>query len=174
MAPSGNARVRVDLRSGPGEPASRIQARSWRELGAHAGPDDGARLELAGLTAEGGLSACLACGHPELYTRKDFPPALGIGIVVAAALLVPLTPKDLRPFYPSLVAAALLDLVLLRLAPDVVVCYVCATEHRGFTPSPRHPRFDRTIEERLKYGDKAVMGSEMRPGGTADAPEPEH
>ena len=64
--------------------------------------------------------------------------------------------------------------MLLRIAPDVVLCYVCSAEHRGFATSPRHPRFDRTIEERLKYGKKAVMGSEMRPGGTADAPEPEH
>jgi len=33
---------------------------------------------------------------------------------------------------------------------------------------------DRTIEERLKFGENAVMGSPMREGGTAGAPEPEH
>jgi len=127
-------------------------------------------LHLERLTESGGLTGCLACGHPELSTRKDFPRALGIGIVVLAAVLVPFLPK----WYPSLIAAAILDLLLHRFAPEVVVCYVCEAEHRGFPTSPRHPRFDRTIEERLRYGDRAVMGSPMRPGGTADAPEPEH
>ena len=70
--------------------------------------------------------------------------------------------------------AALLDLILYWTAPWMTVCYVCHTRHRGFDPEPRHPRFDREIEERLRYGDKAVMGKPMRPGGTAGAPEPEH
>lgn len=126
-------------------------------------------LALEGLEPGGGLHACLACGHPELYTRKDFPPALGISIVVVAALLVPFT-----PYYSSLAGAALLDALLYRLAPDMVVCYRCQAAHRGFATEPRHPRFDRTIEERLRYGERAVMGSPMRPGGTAGAPDPEH
>ena len=55
-------------------------------------------LHLEGRTEQGGLRACLSCAHPELYTRKDFPPALGVGIVVVAALLVPFTPEDWKPF----------------------------------------------------------------------------
>lgn len=97
-----------------------------------------------------------------------FPRKVGIAIVVVAALLAPFT------WYLSLVAAALLDFVLYHLAPDVVVCYVCGEEHRGYAKQPRHPAFDREIEERLKFGERAVMGKPMRPGGTADAPEPEH
>jgi len=126
-------------------------------------------LRLERLTSQGGLTGCLACGHPELYTRKDFPPALGIGIVVVAALLVPFV-----PYYLSLVAAALLDAGLYRFAPNVLVCYACGARHRRFAAEPRHPGFDRTIEERLRYGEGAVMGSPMRPGGTANAPDPEH
>lgn len=108
------------------------------------------------------------CGHPELYTRKRFPRATGIAIVVVAALLAPST------HYASLAAAALLDLLLYRMLPDEVVCYVCAAEHRGFPTEPRHPRFDREIAERLRFGARAVMGKPMREGGTADAPDPEH
>lgn len=128
----------------------------------------GQALEPGGLTADGGLTRCLACGHPELYSQKDFPRALGIAIVVVAALLAPATS------YLSLVGAALFDSVLYSVARDKVVCYVCGTNHRGFLSRPRHPRFDREIDERLRYGEKAVMGKPMRPGGTADAPEPEH
>lgn len=99
---------------------------------------------------------------------KGFPRALGIAIVVMAALLAPFT------HYISLAAAALLDLSLYAFLPEVVVCYVCRSEHTGFAATPKHPRFDRTIEERLRYGPRAVMGSPMRAGGTAGAPEPDH
>lgn len=116
----------------------------------------------------GGLAGCVRCGHPELYTRKSFPPALGVAIVVVAAVLAPATR------YASLLVAALLDFALYKLVRDVVVCYVCAAEHRGFPAEPRHPRFDREIAERLRFGPRAVMGKPMRAGGTADAPDPEH
>ena len=132
-----------------------------------------ARWSAAGLRYEhwlphGGLGGCLACGHPELYTQRDFPRALGLGIVVLAAVLAPFT------HYLSLAAAAVLDALLYRFAPTLAACYVCGARHRGFAPEPRHPRYDLTIAERLRYGPKAVMGAPMRSGGTAGAPEPEH
>lgn len=120
------------------------------------------------LAEAGGLLGCLACGHPELFTRKSLPPSVGILVVVVAAVLAPFT------MYLSLVVAALIDFTLYGFVPDVVVCYVCGAEHRGFPGEPRHPRFDREIEERLKFGSRALMGRPMREGGTADAPDPEH
>ena len=135
----------------------------------------GSPAELAGralfrerLTAGGGLSGCLACGHPELYSQRDFPRGIGLSIVIAAAVLAPFTA------YLSLAAAALLDALLYWAASSVLVCYVCSARHRGFAREPRHPRYDLGIAERLRYGPKAVMGKPMRPGGTAGAPEPEH
>ena len=125
-------------------------------------------LRLDRRTERGGLTGCLACGHPELYEHKRFPRALGIGVVVLAAILAPFT------HYVSLLAAALLDALVFHFAPSEVVCYRCGALHRGFRDEPRHPRFDRTIAERLRFGDKAVMGSAMREGGTANAPDPEH
>ncbi len=125
-------------------------------------------LHHAQLTVEDGLTGCLACGHPELFTQKDFPRAVGLGVVGVAALLAPFT------YYLSLVAAAAVDALLYRFAPNVVPCYVCESTHRGFNEVPKHPRFDLEIAERLRYGKRAVMGKPMRPGGTANAPEPEH
>ena len=133
---------------------------------AHGLGPSGLKEEL--LTAGGGLLGCIACGHPELYTQRDFPRGIGITVVVVAAVLAPFT------WYLSLGAAALCDAVLYRFSPTMVVCYVCGARHRGFARDPRHPRFDLTIAERLRYGAKAVMGSPMRAGGTAGAPEPEH
>lgn len=128
----------------------------------------GRELHRERLSAAGGLLGCLACGHPELYTARDFPRGAGIAVVVLAALLAPFT------WYLSLVAAALVDLVLYHRAGAVVACYRCGTEHRGFAAEPRHPRYDLAIAERLRYGPTAVMGAPMRPGGTAGAPDPEH
>ena len=125
-------------------------------------------LHHTSMTPSGGLRACVACEHPELYTQKDFPRAIGMTIVVVAAVLAPFT------HYISLGVAALIDALLYWVGPDVVVCYVCHARHGGFDKTPRHPRFDREIEERLKFGERAVMGKPMRPGGTAGAPEPEH
>lgn len=125
-------------------------------------------LSLDSVTADGGLVGCARCGHPELFRQKDFPRTLGIVIVVVAAVLAPFT------YYISLGVAALLDFALYHLNREMVVCYVCHTRHRGFAEEPKHPRFDREIDERLKFGTKAVMGKPMRPGGTAGAPEPEH
>lgn len=151
--------VRWAARAAPGQP-----------FPDHAtGPDGSSTpLERARLTASGGLTGCLACGHPELYTRKDFPRAAGIAIVVVAAILAPATR------YVSLGVAALLDFALFHLAREVTVCYACGARHRGFARDPRHPGYDIEIAERLKYGDRAVMGKPMRPGGTAGAPDPEH
>ena len=143
-------------------------ARSAADAAALVAMDAAPPLRADRLEPGGGLRGCLACGHPELFTQRDFPRALGLTIVVLAAVLAPFT------HYLSLVAAAALDWVLYRTSPKVVVCYVCRAEHRGFSEAPRHPAFDREIEERLRYGAKAVMGKPMRPGGTADAPEPEH
>ena len=125
-------------------------------------------LAPAELAPGGGLLGCRVCGHRELYTRKDFPKPLGIAIVVVAAIFAPMTN------YLSLGAAALLDCVLYFTMPELVACYICDARHRGFPKDPHHPRFDREIDERIKYGQRAVMGKPMREGGTAGAPEPEH
>ena len=125
-------------------------------------------LHAASLTPAGGLLACVACAHHELYRQKNFPRSIGIGMVVVAAVLAPFT------HYISLGVAALVDALLYWLGPDVLICYVCHARHSGFNPDPRHPAFDREIEERLKFGERAVMGKPMREGGTAGAPEPEH
>ena len=147
----------------------RVSAPSPAEFPSTASQPSGeVNFHLGRLTPEGGLFGCLSCDHPELFTQRDFNRTLGIIIVVVAAVLAPFT------WYLSLGVAALIDAVLYRFAPTMVVCYVCNSRHRGFADDPRHPSFDREIEERLKYGNRAVMGKPMREGGTADAPEPEH
>jgi hypothetical protein len=162
--------VSIIVGSADGSEAKLVKAASAAELPTSVTFDSGEvrELHLEGRSEAGGLQTCLVCGHPELHTAKDFPRALGIGIVVVAAVLAPFT------YYISLGVAALLDLAIYHMAPEVVTCYVCNSEHRAFPDTPRHPRFDLQIADRLQYGERAVMGKAMRPGGTADGPEPEH
>ncbi len=157
----------------PGDAGCRVTLRAEQPAGL-AAPEPcaacGARVELHRevLTPDGGLRGCLACGHPELFSRRHFPRAAGLSIVVVAAVLAPFTA------YVSLIVAAAVDALLYRFGPVELRCYVCDAAHRGFAPTPQHPRYDHEIGERLKFGERAVMGKPMRPGGTADAPEPEH
>lgn len=158
-----------DAPSGCAKRAEREPAGQWPAELACAGCGTRAPLLRDGLSSAGGLTHCLACGHPELYRQKDFPKSIGIAIVVLAAIAAPFT-----PYYASLFAAAAIDALLYLALPERLVCYVCGARHTGFANEPRHPRFDREIDERLKYGERAVMGKPMRAGGTANAPEPEH
>ena len=135
----------------------------------------GEELKLGGLEADpralddaGGLWSCCACAHPELFTRRDLPQKVGVTVVVIAAILAPFT------HYLSLVAAGIIDCVLFFLMPSVATCCVCLSEHRGYHSEPNHPRYDPEIADRVRFGDKAVMGAPMREGGTANAPEPHH
>ena len=165
-------KVSLEYEVGPPEKQERIRidVAAWGALpeSVALSATEEAQLHRELLTGEGGLLGCLVCGHRELFNQRDFPRELGMAIVIAAAVLAPFT------YYLSLGVAALLDCLIYQFAPSMVVCYACHARHRGFHPVPRHPRFDREIDERLKFGERAVMGKPMRPGGTADAPEPEH
>lgn len=68
---------------------------------------------------------CPICGCRRFFRQKAFPRAVGIGLVVVGAILVPLT------YGVSLMALALADLLIYRLVPLMAVCYLCRAEFRG-------------------------------------------
>ena len=63
---------------------------------------DGLEAEKPAFDSAGGLWACCACGHPELFTRRDLPQKIGVTVVVIAAIFAPFTN------YLSLVLAGLI------------------------------------------------------------------
>ncbi len=71
------------------------------------------------------LEQCPICGCRRFFRQKAFPRAVGIGLVVVGALLVPLT------YGVSLMVLALADLLIYRLVPLMAVCYLCRAEFRG-------------------------------------------
>jgi hypothetical protein len=93
-----------------------------------------------------GVEFCPVCDCRHLYRQRDFNRTLGCLLVAVGAALVPWT------YGLSLVALALVDLVLYYRLPEAVVCYRCDTVFRDARPGPRHGEFDLLKHDVLKYG----------------------
>lgn len=94
----------------------------------------------------GQVQVCPLCACRHLYRQRDVNRALGCGLVLVGAALVPWT------FGLSLVAFGLFDLWLYRRLPEAVVCYRCDTVYRDARPGPRQLPFDLLRHDVLKYG----------------------
>lgn len=108
-------------------------------------------LKLAG--AEPGLPHCAACGNAELYRKKDFPHALGMGILVAAFVSSTITYLMYYKYltWAILLGSAAFDGLLYLWVKDVVVCYRCGAEHRGRGDEAGvHAPFELTVGERYR------------------------
>src|SRR5262245_19720392 len=108
------------------------------------------RLPPAGVAPE--LPACVVCGGHELYRKKDFPHALGMGILVAACLASTVTYGlyDKWLTWAILIGSAAFDGLLYLAVKDAIVCYRCHAHYRGVAPNPDHKPFELTIHERYR------------------------
>jgi len=96
------------------------------------------------------FEACFVCQCRHFYRHKDFNRTLGCLIMLIGILLVPLT------YGLSLPILALIDWLLYRKTPDVVLCYRCETEFRGFDiPKSINP-FEHHLGD--KYQEKNKSG----------------
>ena len=77
------------------------------------------------VTAAADFEQCPICGCRRFFRQKAFSRVLGIGLVVAGAILVPFT------YGISLMVLALVDLLIYRAVPMMAVCYLCRAEFRG-------------------------------------------
>lgn len=95
-------------------------------------------------------TACLACGCRDLWRRKNFPPQIGVGIVVLAAILSTIAYAWHQPLwsYGFLMAAAAIDMILFALMQDVMVCYRCGARYLNFDPAGETPHFNLETAER--------------------------
>jgi len=105
--------------------------------------------------SEGYLCRCRICGCQDLWRQKDFPPALGLVIVGTAATISCVAWAYYRPILAigSLMAAALVDMVLYTFMGDMLVCYRCAARHRKSGIDERHFRYDLETAERYRQED---------------------
>ncbi len=77
------------------------------------------------------LERCPVCSCRQFYVDKDFNQVLGFVILGIGILLVPKTYGLSLPFF------ALLYWLIYRRIPQLVACYRCGSEYRGFTV-PKH------------------------------------
>ncbi len=98
------------------------------------------------------LPACGVCGSGELYKKKDFPHALGMGILVTACAASTVTYYlyDKLLTWGILLGSAAFDGLLYLAVGDVIVCYRCGAQHRGVTAGPGHKPFELTVHERYR------------------------
>jgi hypothetical protein len=83
--------------------------------------------------ADRAVDRCPVCGGADFYTRKDFNPRVGVGVVVVGAFISAVFywfGRDLMA-YSILGLAVLVDLVVYGRLTEVTVCYRCHTEFRG-------------------------------------------
>ena len=100
------------------------------------------------------VAACIACGHDELYIQKDFNRHVGVAIVIAGIVFSTYFFNHRQPLYAmaSLVATAMIDLMIYSLVGFVTVCYSCHAVYRGFERNPEHEAFD--LKKLEKYGGR--------------------
>lgn len=92
------------------------------------------------------FESCFICSCRHFYRHKDFNQAIGCLVMLIGIVLVPFT------YGLSLPVLALFDWLLYRKTQDVVLCYRCGAEFRGFI-IPNHIN---TFEHHLgdKYQEK--------------------
>jgi len=114
------------------------------------------------------LHRCLVCPCTELFSRKDFPQRLGVGIVVMgfAASCVTWAWRLLVPTFAILFATALVDVVLYMLMPDCQTCYRCGARYRGASGWPGGfdlETHEKHRQQRIRLAERAVPGRPSAP-----------
>jgi len=96
------------------------------------------------------IRACPVCRCRELFTRKDFPQRLGLGIVVVfgATASVFYYFEQVLATFAILAAAVAMDALIYMFVGRVTVCYRCRAEFRGVAYNPAHRVFDLSTSEK--------------------------
>jgi len=114
---------------------------------------------------------CLVCGCDDLWRQKNFPPKLGLAFVAVGAIISTIFWARMEPLWAIgvLMAFALVDFLLYRLMPDVLVCYGCHAYHRWDEIDETHPKFDLEIAERYRQEEirlKEALQVSAKPEGS--------
>ncbi len=101
---------------------------------------------------KGTIDRCVLCAETHLYRQKDFNQRLGCAILAAGSLVG----LVLSAFYGILIlwgvlaVAALLDFVLYRLVPEVIICYRCQAHYRHLADNPDIGPFDLQLADAIQ------------------------
>ena len=109
-------------------------------------------VQLPGQAESPVVHTCLVCGNEELYKKKDFPHALGMGILTVACIVSFFTYGMYEKWltWVILIGTALFDGLLYLCVGDAIVCYQCNAHYRRFLPRECHRPYELTIGERYR------------------------
>ncbi len=104
---------------------------------------------------------CLVCETTDLWRQKDFPPKLGWAFVIVAGVISSYFWYQHRPIaaLAVLMAVALLDMLLFRVLPDVLVCYRCQSRHGNVDLAGR-VAYDHELGERYRQEEIRLRKNE--------------
>jgi hypothetical protein len=113
------------------------------------------------------LVRCLVCPSTELFIRKDFSQALGIGIVVAGIILSSVFWAYHKPYwtYAVLFTTALIDVALYFAVGNLLQCYRCQAQYRGIPGLEDYAGFNLETHEKHRQ-QKIRLAEQQQSAGT--------
>lgn len=104
------------------------------------------------------VDKCAICELDKLYTQKDFNRTLGACLFVGFAVL-----SLVLYGYNYVVSAFLvlglafaIDYILLKILPEVTICYRCHSQYRKVSPNAANEEFELGLAEKYDPLDKRV------------------
>ena len=113
-------------------------------------PISAAAAQKSAASEHDGLDRCLVCPSDDLFIRKDFSQRLGITIITIGFIASSIAWYYYYTIlsYGILFASALLDITLFFVVGNLLECYRCHTQFRGFQAGEDQAGFDLVIHER--------------------------
>lgn len=107
------------------------------------------------LQAKGLWDECPQCHAFDVYAQKDVPKKLFL-ILLVIGLLIAFVLLSINFWwgFSALIFLTILDLFLYKLLPNVLVCYVCNSECRGYSNEQGALPFDHHIAEKYRKSPK--------------------
>jgi len=125
----------------------------------------------------GHLRRCVACGGPEVFREKAFPQVTGfvVALAFAGATVAALGFANEPAVLGAMALVLVLDIAILVLSKQRLVCYRCRTNYRGLPIARYHRRWDRATADRYPPQLRpagATPAAPKRPARLRPAPRP--
>jgi hypothetical protein len=118
-------------------------------------------LNLAkALVESGDLVSCPCCQRKDFYQQPDFNRKVGIFIFTLGAIITLYTFDE--TYGLPIILFWLLDVLLYKWVPTVVICYKCATNFRKLTNVASIPAFDHEMNDRIIYSNHDFDGKPIK------------
>jgi hypothetical protein len=100
----------------------------------------------------GTIDRCVLCAETHLYRQKDFNQRLGCGVLAVGSLigLVASYFHGILWLWGILALAAVLDGLLYRLVPEVIICYRCQAHYRDLAENTDNGPFDLQLADAIQ------------------------